>query len=1040
MMAVLLYLCQHPQQIISADQLIEHCWPKQYISDNPVHKCIAQLRRALDDDAKNPHYIKTWPKKGYAIITTVRGLQLGQTAAPAHWLTGPPYPGFNSYTAQESSIFFGRNKAISELKYLLNQTCQQDFAMICLMGSSGVGKTSLMQAAILPYLSNPDYPFKPPIRTVLQHTINGRGDQLAAFITYLQGHDIFDPRLSQAELIAVAEQEPKHLLTYYQAKQTQQPGKEVLFVDQLERLFTDKDPQHKHADALLLMLVQLVQSKQFMVLTAIQHECYAKLMQSKVFVSIKAQVKSHDLLPPTASELAEIITKPVAAAGLSYQFDTNSYRALDEQITTDMGLVAHVLPLLNHTLRELCLQVDEQNQLTFAAYQNIGGLTGSVAYKADEFFLHCSAEHIQAFESKLHHLIQFGHYPSHQLICAKADSSCFNDPQSKHVIKHLLAARLLHAEVIEDTTYVSIVHESLLEQCQLFRLWISRNRLKLSVSKEIKNRAQNWQDNQRHPHYLLHNQALLNQAQALMADAEFTFNRQQTTFIEASAKKQRRKKFLKHGLLAALLLLLCSSAVLLYKFQGVNKQLRHSQEKAENLIAYMIEELKEQLRAVGKSELLGNISQQVMAYYDNNPQQPESVLHRIEALNTLGEVKFNQGELAAAETYFQQAQKHYQQHEASEVPQLLFKISQSHYWLGYLAYLQNQPAATERYWLNYLHFSEQLVELEPDHNPWQLELSYALNNLGTLHYNRKDYSQAKQYMDQSATIKQALLKAEPQNTQFMAELADTLSWQASIADQMHQLQLGKDSHEQSLRLTQQLYQLDPDNQMWKHRLAQAHYRLALKHYDMGELAPAKTELEQSLPLFQQLHDTDPSNQGWIRELANCHLALAKVFKHNQQLDEAILNLNLGSQYTELYSVEHQQLDTTLIQQLALMAESSLILLQLQQPKAALSQFEKTATQFKQLNQLQGKQKNYYQAYLHYVLGMAQQANGQAQAGQASLQVAFDHIKQNQHPADQQDKKSMALSIVIARQLQDQSTDQAMINFLSQVNYNNPDYH
>ncbi|CAM5609041.1 hypothetical protein RLIN73S_05842 [Rhodanobacter lindaniclasticus] len=41
------------------------------MGDNPVYRCIAQLRRALGDDPREPRYITTVPTKGYRLIAPV---------------------------------------------------------------------------------------------------------------------------------------------------------------------------------------------------------------------------------------------------------------------------------------------------------------------------------------------------------------------------------------------------------------------------------------------------------------------------------------------------------------------------------------------------------------------------------------------------------------------------------------------------------------------------------------------------------------------------------------------------------------------------------------------------------------------------------------------------------------------------------------------------------------------------------------------------------------------------------------------------------
>jgi len=68
MVELLSYFCQKPDQIISKDQLIEQVWLGRIVSDNAVSKLITKLRKAFNDDARQPKFIATFPKKGYKFI------------------------------------------------------------------------------------------------------------------------------------------------------------------------------------------------------------------------------------------------------------------------------------------------------------------------------------------------------------------------------------------------------------------------------------------------------------------------------------------------------------------------------------------------------------------------------------------------------------------------------------------------------------------------------------------------------------------------------------------------------------------------------------------------------------------------------------------------------------------------------------------------------------------------------------------------------------------------------------------------------------
>ena len=70
-MDVLNYLAENAGTVISPDELLGHFWQGSVTSDHAVHKAVAELRSALGDDAHNPSYIKTFPKRGYALIAQV---------------------------------------------------------------------------------------------------------------------------------------------------------------------------------------------------------------------------------------------------------------------------------------------------------------------------------------------------------------------------------------------------------------------------------------------------------------------------------------------------------------------------------------------------------------------------------------------------------------------------------------------------------------------------------------------------------------------------------------------------------------------------------------------------------------------------------------------------------------------------------------------------------------------------------------------------------------------------------------------------------
>jgi len=70
-MALLIHLIERAGHVVSADQLLDNVWKGVVVAPSSVYQTIAQLRRALGDDADAPRYIENVPRKGYRLIAPV---------------------------------------------------------------------------------------------------------------------------------------------------------------------------------------------------------------------------------------------------------------------------------------------------------------------------------------------------------------------------------------------------------------------------------------------------------------------------------------------------------------------------------------------------------------------------------------------------------------------------------------------------------------------------------------------------------------------------------------------------------------------------------------------------------------------------------------------------------------------------------------------------------------------------------------------------------------------------------------------------------
>ena len=70
-MDVLVHLASQAGEVVSKKQLLAATWDRQYVAETVLTRAVAELRRALGDNAHDPRFIETIPRRGYRLIASV---------------------------------------------------------------------------------------------------------------------------------------------------------------------------------------------------------------------------------------------------------------------------------------------------------------------------------------------------------------------------------------------------------------------------------------------------------------------------------------------------------------------------------------------------------------------------------------------------------------------------------------------------------------------------------------------------------------------------------------------------------------------------------------------------------------------------------------------------------------------------------------------------------------------------------------------------------------------------------------------------------
>ena len=575
MMDVLIYLCQHAGETVSAEQLLIACWAGTFYGDSPVQKCIAGLRKKLGCNAKDPTYIETIYRRGYKIIAPVTF-----PATPGHasqrqplekWTAGSPYLGLNSFSEQQSAIYFGRTKAIADvicqLKLLTGQACH----FLLLLGKSGSGKSSLMRAGVLHHLSRESgfsqlkvshYHFVSPSQSIDEHPV-------ATLVFALQKLSLLNPTEDTAALISRIQADPAQLKQVLASPaNTGSDGPagapvqefKLLVIDQFEQFLLDESAGVDAKQHLVSCLSQLAHCDSLLLVAVLRNDFYAECLDVTGFNELKRQGKQYDLQAPTPVEITRMIRNPAIAAGLSFEHDKQNEVHLDEVLLEAAVKNPDALPLLEYTLDLLYEQRSADNVLLLSAYRKMGGIEGAIAQQAEKVFNQLPTSVQACWDDIMHALIQVDHKNKHSVTARKLPITYFTTPAEKQFIQHFLNARLFvtiiqtntgeqrnyseinEANSAQDFQFITIAHEALLKHWQRITTWLSNNNAAIHKREQLADDCQFWLNNNKASDALLNSKQKVLDAEELMHRRAVTLSKDEQNFIEQSKRYRHRKR------------------------------------------------------------------------------------------------------------------------------------------------------------------------------------------------------------------------------------------------------------------------------------------------------------------------------------------------------------------------------------------------------------------------------------------------------------------------------------------------------------------
>lgn len=292
--------------------------------------------------------------------------------------------------------------------------------------------------------------------------------------------------------------------------------------------------------------------------------------------------------------------------------------------------------------------------------------------------------------------------------------------------------------------------------------------------------------------------------------------------------------------------------------------------QAEELIEFMLTDLRAQLEPDGRLSLLDSVGNQAMEYFSalGDLGTPKELLMRALSLRQIGEVRFQQHYLESALRAFEESHRLtrtlYERYP--EDNEILFEHSQSEFWIGYVAWKRHNLAAASDAFARYHRFSAELAERDPGAQN-QLELSYAESNLGAVAREMGDLETAGHHFIESVTLTRQLLAASPDDASLQYDLSEALSFLASTYLESGNLPASEATFREAFSILAGLHQRETGTRHSR-GLGDVATLLGDVQLHMGKAQEARESYRKALDVFSALVDFDPDNaesrEGYYR--------------------------------------------------------------------------------------------------------------------------------------------------------------------------------
>jgi hypothetical protein len=318
-------------------------------------------------------------------------------------------------------------------------------------------------------------------------------------------------------------------------------------------------------------------------------------------------------------------------------------------------------------------------------------------------------------------------------------------------------------------------------------------------------------------------------------------------------------------------------------------QAERQRAQAEGLVEFMLTDLRERLKGVGRLDVMTAVNRRALAYYaaqDLSRLPPDSLERWAHLLHEMGEDDEALGNYAAARKEFAEAARTTAAllDQAPDDPERIYDHAQSEFWLGFADFDHGRPAAARPAFVEYKRLADRLTALRPDNPKYLREAAFAEGNLCSMALtDPRDPPEAVRACTAALAHMQDAARRMPPSGEMQLSLINRHAWLAdafSANDQPDRARAERLTEE--ALLTGELAK-DPKNVRLQLDWITTQRALARLDARAGRMPPARERLERARAALDRMIAFDASHHDWAELRQHIDRDLADVQSGKRRL-------------------------------------------------------------------------------------------------------------------------------------------------------------